>query len=124
MRLFEFDNKTERISKDFIKWICDKLGIDKVPKIVLDNNKDKVNDIRTFGTTNPSDGSIWVYIGGRNTADALRTLAHEIVHHKQYLDGVVTLGMDEEAKQKIEDEANAMAGRLMREYGKINVNIY
>lgn len=124
MRLYEFTNKTEKISRDFIKWVCKKLEIDQEPKIVLDSDKDKVDLHRTFGSTSPGDGSIWVYIDNRNTADSLRTLAHEMVHHKQYLDGVVTSDMDDETKQRIEDEANAIAGRLMREYGKINIHIY
>lgn len=123
MRINEFNNRTRKISNHFITWVCEKLDINPKPKIVLDQNKDKVKELRTFGTTSPSDGSIWVYIGNRNTADALRTLAHEIVHHKQKLDGRLD-NLDDESRQEIEDEANAIAGRLLREYGKINVHIY
>jgi hypothetical protein len=59
----------------------------------------------------------------RNLADILRTLGHELVHHKQNLDGKINAqsgitGSDEE------NEANAKAGVLLRKFGKINDDIY
>jgi hypothetical protein len=46
------------------------------------------------------------------------------VHFKQFEDGTASETMDEKQTQRIEDEANALAGRMMREYGKHNVEIY
>lgn len=123
MRLYEFNDRTEKIARQFITWVCEKLDITDPPKVILDKNKAKVDKNRSFGSTEVTDGSIWVYIDNRNTADSLRTLAHEMVHYKQFLDGVLN-DLDDDKKQQIEDEANAIAGRLMREYGKINVDIY
>lgn len=125
MKLFELQSKkqTAKIVKNFMSWACGKLGLTDVPNIKFSNDKEQVRARRTFGTTQP-DGEIWVYLGNRNTADILRTLCHELVHYKQFQKGTADTDMDKKQHQKIEDEANAMAGRLMREYGKINVEIY
>lgn len=125
MRIFEIKSskKPVEIAKDFISWACKKLGISSTPPVKFSNNKEAVKSKRTFGTTH-SSGEIWVYVGNRNTADMLRTLCHELVHYKQFEKGTASHSMNKEQHQKIEDEANAMAGRLMREYGKKNVHIY
>jgi len=125
MRIFEIQssNQTLKIAKDFIIWACNKLGIKSKPNVKFSNNKEEVKNKRTFGTTHPT-GEIWVYVGSRNTADMLRTLCHELVHYKQFEKGTASDAMNKNQHQKIEDEANAIAGRLMREYGKHNVEIY
>jgi len=71
----------------------------------------------------PDLHKIWIYTGNRNTADVLRTIGHELMHAKQReqskgkpLDG--TTGSPHE------NEANAMAGILLRTYGKMNPDIY
>lgn len=124
MRVTEYSNSSKvENARKFVGWACRKLGIDGQPKIKFSNNKEQVRNKRTFGTTKP-DGEIWVYVGERNTADILRTLCHELVHYRQFQTGTAHSSMGEEETQHIEDEANALAGRLLREYGKINVEIY
>ena len=125
MRLQEITTAKRKIqiAKEFIFWAIKKLKISGTPDIKFSNDIDSVKQKHTFGTTVP-DGSIWVYVGERNTADVLRTLCHELVHFKQFEDGTASETMDEEQTQRIEDEANALAGRMMREYGKHNVEIY
>jgi hypothetical protein len=54
-------------------------------------------------------------------ADILRTLAHELVHHMQNLNGDELNGDDGSG---IENEANAMAGVIMREFGRENPEIF
>jgi Zn-dependent peptidase ImmA (M78 family) len=49
---------------------------------------------------------------------------HELVHHRQFEQGTAHSNMTEDEEQYIEDEANAIAGRLMREYGKKHEDIY
>jgi hypothetical protein len=59
------------------------------------------------------------------TADICRTIAHELVHRKQDEMGFIkdrnTAG---ETGSPIENQANAVAGILLRDYGKINKEIY
>jgi hypothetical protein len=125
MRLFEFNNQSSKVEslKQFVRWAIDRIGIQNPPKVKFGTDLDQVRDRRTFGSTSGS-GDIWVHIANRNTADVMRTLMHEIVHHRQFEQGTAHGNMTEEEEQYIEDEANAVAGRLMREYGKQHSEIY
>ncbi len=125
MRLFEFDESSTKIPKlnEFVKWVCKKIGAKDCPTIKYGTSLDKVKKLRTFGSTT-SNGDIWVHIENRNLADIMRTLCHEIIHFKQFGTGSASDGMDDKQRQRIEDEANAYAGRLMRDYGKIHKDIY
>lgn len=125
MRLHEIHTKRDTVNEcnRFVKWAAKKLKLASLPKITYSSDRIKVDTDRTFGTTLPS-GEIWVYIGDRNTADILRTLCHELVHFKQFSDGLVTTNLSKDDHGRIEDVANAMAGRLMREYGKAHGEIF
>ena len=56
-------------------------------------------------------------------ADILRTLCHEMVHHKQNEAGRLKSDTGKTGSE-IENEANAQAGILLREYGQHNEVIY
>lgn len=125
MRLSEIKQSQNQVQKikQFYDWAIDRLDIKNEPELQLSSDLEQVTSKRTFGSTS-SDGRVWVHVGNRNTADILRTLVHELVHVKQFEDGTATNDMDEEDHFRIEDEANALAGRIMREYGKMNSDIY
>lgn len=120
--IFESVEKKNQLER-FVKWSCKRLGIDSVPKIRYGDDLEEVEEKRTFGSTF-SDGYIWVYVGDRNVADIMRTLCHELVHHRQFETDLASDDMDENTRQHVEDVANAVAGRLMRQYGKQHVEIY
>ena len=109
--------------QQFASWAIHQLGITGSPKIHYSDNKDRVDSLRTFGSTKPT-GEIWVYVGDRNTADSMRTLCHELCHYHQFETGNASAEMSDDEHLAIEDEANALAGRLMRAYGKEHVEIY
>jgi Zn-dependent peptidase ImmA (M78 family) len=71
----------------------------------------------------PEEHKIWVYINNRNTADIIRTLAHELVHAKQKEDSHGK-SLDGSTGSEHENEANALAGVILRTYGKQNPEIY
>jgi Zn-dependent peptidase ImmA (M78 family) len=123
MRLREFAEDKTKIINDFADWCIKQLKINDNPRITLVTDDDFVKDNRTFGSTSPS-GEVLVYLGDRNTADILRTLCHELVHCRQFEIETAHPEMSEQQRQRIEDVANALAGRLLREYGKINYKIY
>ena len=125
MQLLELDDPKHKIRqlKKFVQWMIDRTGIKKAPVVTYGTSLDQVKSKRTFGSTG-SNGEIWVHISNRNMADVMRTLCHELIHHKQFEVGTAYDGMDEEQRQYIEDEANAFAGRLMREYGQEHEEIY
>jgi Zn-dependent peptidase ImmA (M78 family) len=120
--ILESVDKKQQIQKFFV-WACKKLGISSMPRISFTNDLADVEKNRTFGSTR-SDGKIWVYMGNRNPADIMRTLAHELVHYKQFETNLATTDMDEQQRQSVEDVANAVAGRMLRTYGKNHAEIY
>jgi Zn-dependent peptidase ImmA (M78 family) len=109
--------------KKFAQWACKLLNIKNVPTINYSNDNAEVESKRTFGSTT-SDGNIWVYIGNRSPADTMRTLVHELVHYKQFDAGLANDSMTDDQRQQVEDVANAMAGRIMRQYGKKYSSIF
>lgn len=111
------------ITAHFVKFCQKELNIQELPKITLISDKEFVSRFRSFGEYNPANRSIRVYYLGRNTADVLRSLAHELTHHRQEELGMIGPESGNTGSE-IEDEANAMAGILMRQYGKINIKIY
>ena len=68
---------------------------------------------------------IKVYVKDRAIIDVCRSIAHELVHHKQNLEGrLLDAGKDGEDGSNIENEANAVAGIIIRKWGKINPELY
>ena len=110
--------------KRFIGFAIKELGIQKPPSgLTLSRDNSKARTRHTFGTFNPDNDKIWLYVKNRNMADLLRTLAHELVHRKQAEDGRIDYNSGETGSE-IENEANAMAGVLLRKFGKQNEEIY
>lgn len=115
-------NKLETL-KHFIRFCKKELNIQSLPKISMVNDKTFVEERRSFGEYHPGSMSIKVFSLGRNLADVCRSLAHELTHHRQHELGLIydTAG---ETGTDIENDANAMAGIIMREYGKLNSSVY
>ena len=109
---------------EFIKYACKNLAIQNPPhNLTLSYDNEEAKQKRSFGYFEPTANKIWVYVKNRNMADILRTLAHELVHRRQ--DELGMIGEESgETGSTIENEANAMAGVLLRDFGKINNSIY
>jgi len=91
------------------------LELDELPPISLidDAPAIKSGDKNSFGEF---DGStINVVTTGRHPLDVMRTLAHELSHWKQRLEGQE---MDGEDGSDTENQANALAGIIMRRFGE------
>jgi Zn-dependent peptidase ImmA (M78 family) len=125
MRISEVNELQSKIKqiKQFADWAIHELDIEREPTIDYGTDLGRVKSQRSFGSTN-SAGKIWVHCLNRNAADAMRTLCHELVHHRQFEIGTATNDMDDEQRLQVEDEANAIAGRMMRAYGKQHESIY
>lgn len=114
--LYEIHNKAT--VHDFVKFAAQTLQLKSLPKkITLTDNSLK----QTFGMYTPETEELIVHVGKRHIADILRTLAHELVHHKQREDNLPIDGSDGSA---MENEANSMAGVLMRKYRYTHPEIY
>jgi cytidyltransferase-like protein len=110
--------------EEFIKYAIKNLGIQNPPRnLSLSYDTNKAKEMRSFGYFSPNDNKIWVYCGNRNMADILRTLAHELVHRKQDEDGRISYESGKTGSD-IENEANAKAGVLLRDFGKQHEEIY
>lgn len=118
----ELQQKAE-ILADFINFCKNSIGIQKLPKIQFIKDNIWVKQNRTFGQYNSESNALSVYIGNRNLADICRTLAHELAHHKQNEMGLINPGSGETGSP-IENQANEVAGVILREYGKIQSLIY
>jgi len=109
---------------EFIKFAIKNLGIQNPPRnLALSYDTAKAKEMRSFGYFDPNSNKIWVYCGNRNMGDILRTLAHELVHRKQDEDGRISYESGKTGSE-IENEANAKAGVLLRDFGKQHEEIY
>ena len=66
---------------------------------------------------------IKVHAGDRYLADIMRSVAHELVHHQQNENGKLK-GKISNVGGPIEDEANSVAGQLVKKYGLQHPEIY
>jgi len=115
------DSKAKTINR-FMDFASDYLSVER-PKIKLINQEGYTQEYRSFGGYLPSEEKIFVVVHNRNMADILRTLAHEMVHHMQNADNRLNPKSGEDGSPE-ENEANALAGVLMRKFGRENVDIY
>ena len=98
------------------------LKIKQLPPIKLHKHVDAGNGQPTFGAYNPNNGEINLALADRHPTDILRTLAHELVHfaqdqHNELHDNSGDTGSDHE------NEANAIAGIIMRIFSKRNPDL-
>lgn len=107
--------------RSFFKICMDELGLKSLPKITWDTNME--DNPNSFGSFNNEDHSIHVYIKNRHPNDIMRTLAHELVHYKQELEGRIKPGAGATGSP-IENEANAVAGIIMRKFNHTNPNAF
>ena len=109
---------------EFVKYAIKNLEIQKPPRnLTFSYDNEAAKEKRSFGYFDPNANKIWVYCGNRNMADILRTLAHELVHRKQDEDGRINYESGKTGSE-IENEANAQAGILLRDFGKQHEEIY
>jgi hypothetical protein len=111
----------EKIS-DFVKFVKNELDLEKCPVIILQNGR---GELKTTASYNHSKEPKVVRINVKNRAlvDVLRSIAHEMVHHKQYEQGKLKV-QPPDIGGEIEDEANAKAGQFIKMFSKKDNTIY
>jgi hypothetical protein len=126
LRAFDLAESEEpdykEIGNIFVKYCVKHLGIKKLPKIRL-VKEIGTSDHPTFGLFDPNTNSISVAYQDRHIMDVLRTLAHELTHHKQREENRIKPG-DGETGSDIENEANAQAGVIMRDFADHNPGLF
>lgn len=116
----EFPENKHSTAKDFIQFCCDELGITGDFKCLLCHDRDK-NGVKTTAYYRDKDKLVCVYAKNRMLGDVMRSVAHELVHKKQYEDDRIVKPV-QDIGGEIEDEANAVAGQLVKKYIKTKEN--
>ena len=117
-----FENKTPLTLMDGFRELLPiavkHLNLPKIPKIHLTKEQAGTHQA-SFGGYDSGTDDIHLSISNRHPVDVLRTLAHELVHYKQKLAGEL---VDDSWKtgSPAENEANAVAGVIMRLFNKQN----
>ena len=104
------------ILKDFLPIAKRELKLDKMPPIRI-TKYIKDSDQPTFGKFVNGERTVFVGIEDRHPLDILRTLAHELVHYKQYLRGELGHHSGDTGSPE-ENEAHEKAGVIMRHFDK------
>ena len=115
----------EEILKDFIKFCVEELKIKQMPTVKLRKDPQWSVHNRTFGRYTNDQHLLEVAWGGRHIMDVLRTVAHELTHkHQHERDGDQMDATAGETGSPWENEANARAGVLMRDYGRMHPELF
>ena len=110
------------IVNDFVKFAKEYLGVTEPCKVILRTSRHGLSTTAFYDTQNHE---VHVYMVNRALVDILRSIAHELTHHRQNLRGELKdIEEDGSDGSPIENEANSMAGEIIRKFGKIKPEIY
>jgi hypothetical protein len=109
----------EEILRDFIDFCFNELKLQSMPVVKLRKDPQWSVVNRTFGRYIDDRNLLEVAWGQRHIMDVLRTVAHELTHRHQHERESVP-GNAGETGSPWENEANARAGVLMRDYAQLH----
>lgn len=115
------DDKKQKIT-EFVKFVKKELELKECPTVVLQNGRGK---LKTTAHYDYSKENKIIRINAKNRAlvDVMRSIAHEMVHHKQYEQGRLKV-KPPDIGGEIEDEANAKAGQYIKMFSRMDETIY
>ena len=116
------EDKKDKLNS-FVKFVKKELGIESLPTISIQPNRDGLKTTAHYDYTKENK-IVRVYGKNRALVDIMRSVAHELVHHKQFEEGRLDGPQPPDIGGEIEDEANAKAGQYIKMYAKIDPNIY
>jgi hypothetical protein len=108
--------------KSFTNFVKDQLELKTVPTISIQNGRGELKTTANYDYTKKNK-IIKINAHKRALVDVMRSLAHEMVHHKQWERGELEV-KPPDIGGKIEDEANAVAGQYIKMFSKIDPEIY
>lgn len=117
------DDKKKEQLKDFALFVIKELGIKNAPTIAIQNNRGELKTTANYDYTKENK-IIKVNAHKRALVDVMRSLAHELTHHKQFEEGRLNGPKPPDIGGEIEDEANAKAGQFIKMYSKKDSTIY
>jgi hypothetical protein len=115
-----FESKSNKYDK-FITYCKRFLDLKDIPEIIYNNTSKFEKEHKSFGLYDQLKDQIIVSTHKRNVGDIMRTIAHELVHYQQktlHRKGKSSAG------SKHENEANAVAGEIVRKYRQKHPEIF
>jgi hypothetical protein len=107
---------------NFCKFVCAELEIKNPPLIKIQNNRNGLKTTANYDYS--SDEKVMkICAKGRALVDVMRSIAHELTHHKQWEDGRLEV-KPADIGSDIENEANAKAGIFIKKYALKDNTIY
>lgn len=107
--------------KDFVRFTKIKLNIRNDIPVELIYDLEFSRKYSSFACIMTDSKQIYVSVINRHPVDILRSLAHEMVHYKQMINGQSIQG---HTGSRHENEANAKAGVVLRDYGKLHPELF
>jgi len=115
---------TYKILLDFIKFAAQDLELKSLPKFDFAFDNFRSVQHKSFGGYAPGGEHITITVKNRHIMDVCRTLAHELVHYSQDLKKELEDDDAGATGSPQENEANARAAVIMRNWGKRNPNFF
>jgi hypothetical protein len=112
------------ILHNFIKFAAEDLELDSLPKFDFRFDNARSLQHHSFGGYQPGAEHITITVKNRHIMDVCRTLAHELVHYSQDLKKELEDDDAGATGSPQENEANARAAVIMRNWGKRNPNYF
>ena len=109
----------KQLVKQFTKFCQSELNTSSAPKIKIKRDPEWSRRNNTFGRFDSASNEIVISVADRHPVDVMRTLAHELVHLHQNSISELPPGAGETGSEW-EDEANAVAGRIMRDFAELH----
>jgi len=119
-----YGDKFKEATKSLMSYCRENMGYDSDPHVHYVTDKNNANSM--LGTTahyQPERQIVTVYISNRHPKDALRSLAHELVHHAQNVRGDLQNVQTEEGyaqsdphMRKMEEEAYLTGNMMFRDW--------
>lgn len=108
-------DQLKKILNRFYSSCVNKLQLENPPELRLETTPEWSQENGSFGQYDSDSNTLILATSGRHVLDILRTMAHEMTHRQQ--DEREPLPLDAgETGSPWEDQANAMAGRIMRDW--------
>jgi Zn-dependent peptidase ImmA (M78 family) len=102
--------------KDFLPLAMEVLEVDRLPEMKFESEL-STGEQPSFGMYSPDDNMLAVALSNRHPVDILRTVAHELVHFKQNMNGELNPNSGETGSPH-ENQAHEVAGVIMRHFNK------
>ena len=123
-----FPSDEKQHLEKFVDFVKRELNIENDVNIRYQTDKDGIKTTAVYKYQDGGDeefeqSEVRVYTKERALQDIMRSVAHELVHHQQNERGDLE-GKVSNVGGPIEDEANAVAGKLLKKYGIYHPKIY